>query len=61
MATGTTQFGTLNEFNSDVETIAKYLDRVLLYFEANEVAENSDDDVILDTRKQLLSMCLQVC
>ena len=38
MATGTTQFGTLNEYNPDVETITKYLDRVLLYFEANEVA-----------------------
>ena len=39
MATGITQFGTLKEFISNVEIITKYLNCVLLYFEANEVAD----------------------
>ena len=49
MATGTTKFGTLNEFNSDVETIAKYLDQVLLYFEANEVADDKRVPILLSS------------
>ena len=39
IATGITQFATLKEFISDVETITKYFNRVLLYFETNEVAD----------------------
>ena len=49
MATGTTQFETLNEFNSDVEAIKKYLDRVLLYFEANEVADDKRVSILLSS------------
>ena len=49
MATGTMQFGTLNEFNSDVETIIKYLDRVLLYFETNEVADDKQVQILLSS------------
>ena len=46
---GTTQFRTLNEFNPDVETITKYLDRVLLYFEANEVAADKRVPILLSS------------
>ena len=49
MATGITQFGTLKEFNSDVETITKYLDHVLLYFKANEVADVKRVPILLSS------------
>ena len=49
MATGITQFGTLKEFNSDVETITKYLDRVLQYFKANEVADVKRVSILLSS------------
>ena len=49
VATGTTKFGTLNELNSDMETIAKYLDLVLLYFEANEVANDKRVPILLSS------------
>ena len=49
MATGLTQFGTLKVFNSDVETITKYLDHVLLYFEANEVADVKRVPILLSS------------
>ena len=49
MATGITQLGTLKEFNSDVETITKYLYRVILYFEANEVADVKRVPILLSS------------
>ena len=49
MATGTTQFGTLKEFNSDVEKITKYLNCVLLYFEAKEVADLKRVPILLSS------------
>ena len=49
LATGITQFGTLKEFNSNMEIITKYLDRVLLYFEANEVADVKRVPILLSS------------
>ena len=49
MATGITQFGTLKEFNSDIVTITKYLDHVLLFFEANEVADVKRVPILLSS------------
>ena len=49
MATGTTKFGTHNEFNSDVETIPKYLNWVVLYCEANEVGDDKRVPILLSS------------
>ena len=43
----TSQFGTLNEFHPDTESIKTYLERVLLYFTANSVADVKKVPILL--------------
>ena len=45
----TSQFGTLNKFHPDTESIKTYLERVQLYFTANSVADVKQVPVLLST------------
>ena len=45
----TTQFGTLNEFRPDNESIKNYLERVQLYFTANGVDAGKQVAILLSS------------
>ena len=53
MATAT--LGTLQEFQPDAEPIAAYLERVNLYFEANDIKEDQQVVVLLAGLVKLLT------
>ena len=56
MAT-TTRHGRLNEFDADNETVTAYLERVELYFDANNVAEDKKVPVLLRTSEPKRTGC----
>ena len=47
MATGT--IGQLSEFNSEIDSLTAYMERVLFFLEANEVKKDKDVTILLST------------